>query len=209
VDASLRALERRWREGGALEDGAAWVAARLRAGSLDRHLVAFAAALGDEVARRALGTPAPAGGGDLVAALGRAGPRRGEAAVRAAVAAARACEHRTDTPGPDEPGPSHALLAAQAWLLEPTDERRRAAWTTARACRLGALVRATRRGSALDGEAAARADHVAVAAAAAAAAAGEDARARWAVRALAAAAQVEGPDVVRRVVDELVAWALA
>lgn len=57
TDDALRALERRWRATGAVEDEAAWLAARLRAGVLTETRLRAAARLGHEAAQAALGDP--------------------------------------------------------------------------------------------------------------------------------------------------------
>ena len=54
-DEELRALERRWRETGAVEDEARWHLARVRAGALPQARLELAAALGVPGARVALG----------------------------------------------------------------------------------------------------------------------------------------------------------
>ena len=54
-DEELRALERRWRESGAVEDGAAWLAGRQRVGQLDSAALELLAHLGHEPARLVLG----------------------------------------------------------------------------------------------------------------------------------------------------------
>lgn len=53
-DDDLHALELEWRRTGEVELGARWLEARLRAGSLSRDRLTWAAALGDPAARRAL-----------------------------------------------------------------------------------------------------------------------------------------------------------
>lgn len=53
MDAALRDLERRWRESGAADDQAAWLAAAVRAGVVDAGLVRLAAELGHPAARLA------------------------------------------------------------------------------------------------------------------------------------------------------------
>ena len=55
-DGSLRALERRWRESGVVEDGARFLLARERAGQLTEAQIYTAAYLGNEVAQAALST---------------------------------------------------------------------------------------------------------------------------------------------------------
>src|SRR5687768_6131623 len=60
TDSDLRALERRFRESGGLEDHTRWLSARVRAGELSEHRVRLAAELGHAAAGRALGVePAP------------------------------------------------------------------------------------------------------------------------------------------------------
>lgn len=66
-DAELRELERRWSSGGDLEDEAAWLRARVRAGELDLDRLERAAAAGHEGAARAL--EREPGKGDLTAWL--------------------------------------------------------------------------------------------------------------------------------------------
>lgn len=59
ADDQLRALERRFRETDAVEDGAAWLLAGLRAGARTVEQLRLAAYLGYAAARRALGADAP------------------------------------------------------------------------------------------------------------------------------------------------------
>jgi hypothetical protein len=54
-DATLRALERRWRESGSVADEAAWLTARSRAGDLAREHLELAAYCGHAAARQAVG----------------------------------------------------------------------------------------------------------------------------------------------------------
>ncbi len=61
TDGALRALERRWRATGAVEDEAAWLAARLRAGVLAEARLRAAARLGHRAAQAALGDAADDG----------------------------------------------------------------------------------------------------------------------------------------------------
>jgi hypothetical protein len=59
-DEELRALERRTRESGAVEDGVVWLRARQRAGTLDENRLRFAAVVGHPAAMALTGvTPAP------------------------------------------------------------------------------------------------------------------------------------------------------
>lgn len=59
ADSDLRTLERRFRETGAVEDEAAWLRARVRAGTLDPDRLDLAAWLDHPGARAALGKQAP------------------------------------------------------------------------------------------------------------------------------------------------------
>jgi hypothetical protein len=58
-DDRLRKLERRWKETGAPDDGAAYLRERMRAGELSQDRVRWAAACGHEPALRAVDGPAP------------------------------------------------------------------------------------------------------------------------------------------------------
>lgn len=71
MDDRLQALARAWHTTGADADGAAWLAARFRAGDLDEHALALAAWLGFGPAIELLGELAP----DPCFALRRAGER--------------------------------------------------------------------------------------------------------------------------------------
>lgn len=129
MDASLQALERRWRQTGAAEDEARWLLARLRAGDLPRERLVFAADLGHEGACVALNRPVDRaeaverlrGGDPSQAALGRLG-RVG--LVRLALAAVE--EHRDLVAA--HAGPVHRLAvdllaAVRAWCLDPAAPR--------------------------------------------------------------------------------------
>lgn len=58
ADDVLRGLERRYRDTGALDDHAKWIAGRMRSGELDVHRVKLAADLGHPAAHVAIGQPA-------------------------------------------------------------------------------------------------------------------------------------------------------
>jgi hypothetical protein len=58
-DADLRELERSWRETGSLEDGAAYLRARVQRGDLEQSKLELAARLGALAPRRVLGWEAP------------------------------------------------------------------------------------------------------------------------------------------------------
>src|SRR5581483_5364002 len=93
-DTELRALERRWRETGALEDEVALLQARRRSGELTTERLELAAYLGSAAAPRILGrepTPPPANLANEIKGLDRWGI---PVAVRAAVAIARGAMRR-------------------------------------------------------------------------------------------------------------------
>ena len=130
-DAALRALERRWRETGRDEDQAAWLRARLRAGALGTSQLALAAWC-DHPAARSLARDPPAPE-QPASPPARQGPDEGlealvrgllhwgkEAAVRAALAAARLTVAVFEREQPESPGPRPWVEAAEAWLREPT-----------------------------------------------------------------------------------------
>ncbi len=121
MDASLQALERRWRQTGALEDEARWLQGRLRAGALGRERVVFAADLGHAAAQVALDRPVDLegpiellrGGDPSPRALGRLGR---EGLVRVTLAAIEAHAELVER----HVGPVHrvvrgALAAVRAW----------------------------------------------------------------------------------------------
>lgn len=57
ADDGLRALERRYRDTGAVDDHARWIAARVRVGELSEHRARLAADLGHDAARLAVSEP--------------------------------------------------------------------------------------------------------------------------------------------------------
>ncbi len=59
-DGRLRELERRWKESGSVDDGAAWLRARLRAGTIDRDRLLLAAYMGSPIAISAAPDKTPA-----------------------------------------------------------------------------------------------------------------------------------------------------
>lgn len=127
-DEELRALERTWRETGAVEDEARWLAARVRAGGLDRARLASLAFFGHEAARLAAELPAP-DAWDLDDAnewAARLKPLGAEALLRAghAVAAASVPEGAARPP---------MLEAIEAWLACPCAKHAKAATKAVRA----------------------------------------------------------------------------
>ncbi len=131
MDATLQALERRWRQTGAVDDEARWLQARLRAGDLARERLVFAADLGHAAAQVALDRPQDLeegpvellrGGDPSQRGLGRAG-RVG--LVRVALAAIEAhaelCERHV---GPVHRAARAAHTAVRAWCAEEAGGRR-------------------------------------------------------------------------------------
>lgn len=69
ADDGLRALERRYRDTGAVDDHARWIAARVRVGELSEHRARLAADLGHAAARLAMGEPPAVALGAVVGSL--------------------------------------------------------------------------------------------------------------------------------------------
>jgi hypothetical protein len=136
ADEELRALERRWRSTGAVDDETAFLAAKLRAGLFDEQRLRLAAFVGDpaaalvagcEAAPRDLLTRMPGQLWQYMMGVEAWGTR---AAVRLALASARAI-HRL---GPELGLPRHALTqmagsmaVAEQWLAAPSGARARLA----------------------------------------------------------------------------------
>lgn len=119
-DERLRQLERRWRETRAIDDEAAYLAERVRAGHLTEECLSLAAHCGHVAARRAIqGRPGeePVSLKERVYGLAKWGK---ETCVRASVAAA-GVHASTDAMA------LHALNAASEWLACPCDSHRNAA----------------------------------------------------------------------------------
>jgi hypothetical protein len=127
TDARLRALERRWRESGSLEDEVAYLLERLRTGDLLRDRVELAAYCGHAAARHALGAEAPPAPPRPEQVLtGITQKRWGAAAkaqafeIAAEIAAASFAEAGELTPPHRTPTPLATLRFAASWLgLEP------------------------------------------------------------------------------------------
>lgn len=130
-DTKLRDLERRWKETGSVQDEAAYLLERMRAGDLSRERLDLAAYCGHEGARQAIGdaSPPPLVGGtpessersvyEWAHGLARFGK---EVLVRAALAGALRIRDAWDntydrTPWRDQA--ASAYNAAQAWLNCP------------------------------------------------------------------------------------------
>ncbi len=126
-DEALRALERAFEESHAPADEAAWLAARERAGRLERSRLELAAFCGHKAARLALGAAAPREEPDIrkwCHALDRYGL---EACVRAAHAAAlNVVQLWAERPDPavaylGEASPGEQLAAVQEWIECPCE----------------------------------------------------------------------------------------
>jgi len=108
-DEALRELERRWRASGAVEDEAAWLAARLRVGAQNASALRLRALLGEPAARLALGDSSPA---EVTP-----GPAAADALARLAGAHGVLEHHLFEPPGaPDDPA-AHELVARATALL--------------------------------------------------------------------------------------------
>lgn len=151
MDATLQALERRWRQTGAVDDEARWLGARLRAGDLARERLVFAADLGHAAAQVALGRPVDVEG---AVALLRAGDpsRQGlgrlgrEGHVRVALAALEAHADLVERHvGPVHRAVRGALAAVRAWCAASPERRRGAASVRAHAQPLSAVQGGPRR----------------------------------------------------------------
>lgn len=126
-DERLRELQRRWQETGAVEDGAALLRARLRAGTLTPERLALLAHLGEPAASLALGDDAPepiASASAWLSGLDRFGR---EAHLRAAVAVAARLRPLFERANPRDRRYQAALEAIWDWLRAPEPATRRAA----------------------------------------------------------------------------------
>ncbi|MBX3468469.1 MAG: hypothetical protein KF878_16475 [Planctomycetes bacterium] len=131
TDASLRELERRWRESGSLDDEVAWLAARRRSGELGRAHLELAAACGHRAAGLACGTQA-ASPPETYRALARTLTGVGDRLILVAVRSIAASLEETSADAATRTAASLACRATEA-ALRPR---------SARAQDQGALVRA-------------------------------------------------------------------
>ncbi|MBX3470300.1 MAG: hypothetical protein KF878_25820 [Planctomycetes bacterium] len=137
TDGRLREAERRWRQSGSVDDEAAFLRERVRAGALPPARLEVAAACGHPAAARAL--PAPTRG-----LFGRALDRAREALtgddpwrrlrrfapevkVRAAFVIARPTFAAAGATGEVAAAATRALAATEAWLEAPSEARAAAA----------------------------------------------------------------------------------
>lgn len=138
TDSRLRELERRSKETGSVEDGAAYLLERVRTGALTAEQLSVAAYCGDPSARLALNEVPRSQPHDL-ASLGAGLAELGgaSAVVFALVMVAR---HWLDLGEPTDATAEDqaAVSAALAWLAAPSPELERAAWTAAK--RVGPTV---------------------------------------------------------------------
>jgi hypothetical protein len=124
-DEQLRELERRWRETGAVEDEARFLAERARAGRLSRDKLELAAYLGHRAALSAIErtnppwdpSSGPSWLEEVVRGL-RAWSK--EAGVRAAIAASRTAMKQWEARYGEE-DPARALDLAEGWLACPCE----------------------------------------------------------------------------------------
>lgn len=140
ADEELRALERRWRTTGALDDGAAFLNAKLRAGLVDEPRLRLAAFVGDPAATLVAGCdPAPrhlltCDRSGLQSYFERLDEWGREAATRVAVASARSLQRLGLGVGLDRDAVElvgEGIAAAEAWLCTPSDETKLRASATA------------------------------------------------------------------------------
>ena len=142
-DTKLRELERRWKETGSLDDEAAYLRERVRAGGLSSECLELAAFCGHGAACRALSSAVPDVSGDLVEWAGGLQRWGQVAATVAALSAAKQV-----LPGirkRDERRRANvALVRVAAWLRCPCDtHRERAAESASHLCWPG-LAKGTR-----------------------------------------------------------------
>jgi hypothetical protein len=128
-DSELRALERRWRETGAVEDEGRWLAARVRAGELDGAWLEALAFFGHEPALLAGGRPADAWDlDDSNVWGGKLRPLGTAVVIRAAHAAAWLGVEPWERAHPGSArGPRPMLEAVEAWLACPCKKHATAA----------------------------------------------------------------------------------
>lgn len=127
TDDRLRELERRWKETGSVEDEAAWLSERVRAGYVTHDQVLVAAYLGLPPARLALGADAPtipSANRDWVSGLRHFAKI---VSVVGAVTVARNQLHIWTEWAPGDGRPGLAIEAASAWIQCPCDDHARAA----------------------------------------------------------------------------------
>lgn len=126
-DEDVRDAERRWRASGSVEDQAAWLRARVRAGALPLAHVHAAAFLGHEAARRVEPAPWPEDGAaarspSVSETEGRLYDLWQHAALGPAVAREWLCRcvehvlHLFERDAADDPRPRAALAAARRYL---------------------------------------------------------------------------------------------
>jgi len=129
-DAEVRALERRWRETGAGDDEARWLAARVRTGELDGAWLEALAFFGHGPAVLAGGkAPDPWDLDDSNVWGAKLRPLGVPVVIRAALAAARLGVEPWERAHPGQPGrgPRPMLEAVEAWLACPCAEHAAAA----------------------------------------------------------------------------------
>ena len=115
-DAKLRELERQWRESGSIEDEAAYLRERVRAGDLTQERLELAAYFGHAAAGHAL--PAPLIQAATPANLGweRLEADGPEAVIRGLLAVSRAALNEWERAGRARSRPCASIAAVEAWL---------------------------------------------------------------------------------------------
>ena len=129
-DEKLRELERRWRETGAVEDEAAFLLERVRAGELTQERLELAAYCGHAGARRAVAAPKdpPQALGQLLEDVEASWGQR--VAVGVAVAATQAALASCLASGhPEAALPTSLVQVAEEAFSCPCDMHSEAAWT--------------------------------------------------------------------------------
>lgn len=122
TDERVRALERRWRETGAAEDEAAWLAERARLGELARDALELAALAGHAAARLVLGARAIDTPRDDEAWVAAIAERSEPAVVRIARAAVGHVLDVHAAAGREVPAPEHTtevMALVDDWLACP------------------------------------------------------------------------------------------
>ena len=125
-DDKLRELERRWKETGSVEDEAAYLLERVRAGELTRERLELVAYCGHRGAAVAIGTVGLGGNSGDLEAWAKGLSQWHEALVQAGLVAAGLALRVWDSAALNRV-PGQALSEVQAWRADPTEAKRLAA----------------------------------------------------------------------------------
>jgi hypothetical protein len=131
-DERLRELERRWKETGAVEDGAAWLRERVRVGDLTQERLELAAHCGHQAA-----TTLTRGNPEALSLQEWLGtfPDGGDGAVtRLKIGLARAALPIWEASQPNDHRPHAAIRAAEGWVLCPCADHLAIGEGAAQAC---------------------------------------------------------------------------